>query len=374
DNIPEVFWLHQIDPPQVLFVSAASTRIFGLPPQAVQSDFKGFMARIHPDDRKRISTSFQRPSASTASEDTFVFFHADGTRRTLHTKIFPIRDDAGQCTLLAGITEDWTKRLEVQKQEHVQQERMIQADKMISLGILAAGVAHEINNPNHLIRLNAQAVRQIWELAHEHRHMHDGPDNDPELARVLGEVPGLLQGMLKASDRIRDIVRHMKDFARPDDIATEQAVDMGAVLHDALELTANTLKNTTNRLKVDVDKDLPTVRGNHQRLEQVVINLLMNAAEALPGKDRGIFIRLGRRDAKRVELTVRDEGQGMSPDALHHVFDPFFTTKRDQGGLGLGLAISRTIVAAHGGELGFEAAPHGGTVARVTLPAMERPS
>jgi signal transduction histidine kinase len=106
-------------------------------------------------------------------------------------------------------------------------------------------------------------------------------------------------------------------------------------------------------------------------LEQVFINLLINAAEALPDKNAGIEIRLRSKGPRHVELTVRDEGVGIPEHVKEHIFDPFFTTKRDCGGIGLGLAISKTIIDAHKGELCFEPAESGGTLALVTLPAME---
>lgn len=177
--------------------------------------------------------------------------------------------------------------------------------------------------------------------------------------------------MIGASDRIRDIVQHMKDFARTDTQGFDVPVNVGDVLRAAISLLHNQLKNATDRLEVGIEEDLPPVKGRQQQLEQVFINLLMNAAEALPDKNAGIHVRLRRQSPHQLELTVHDEGTGISPQVRGHIFDPFFTTKRDCGGLGLGLAISKTIIDSHGGELCFEPVESGGTLARVTLPAME---
>ncbi len=200
-------------------------------------------------------------------------------------------------------------------------------------------MAHEIiTNPNHLIRLNTQALQRICDMIQEQADP-DESDNSPLLADMRAEIPGLLRGMLGASDRIRDIVQHMKDFARPDDIAQIRPVDLGAVLRDALDLLGNKLKKRHQPSGgVHGREAAPGTRQTTNAWNQVVVNLLMNAAEALPDKDIGHFVTLGRcSSATHVELSVRDEGTGMTPDVLRHAFDPFFTTKRDQGGLGLGL-------------------------------------
>ena len=192
-----------------------------------------------------------------------------------------------------------------------------------------------------------------------------------DMARLDAEIPRLLNGIIGASDRIRDIVRHMKDFARADTLDADRPVDVADVLRAAISLLHNKLKNATDRLEVDIEDNLSPVKGNPQRLEQVFINLLINAAEALPDKNAAIRISLRSQGPQHLELAVRDEGTGIPEHVMKHIFDPFFTTKRDCGGIGLGLAISKTIIDAHKGELVFKPAENGGTLALVTLPTME---
>ena len=374
ENIPQIFWLHQLAPPRLLFVSDACERILGIPAKSLQADPELFFEHTHAEDRARMKDFLQSPSGIPQSGEAFRFVRPDGDTRWLHLKIFPVSPEGQPISRVAGITEDITERVVAEERDREQQRRLIEADKMISLGIMAAGVAHEINNPNHLLRLNAQALQRIQEMTEGARDSRDADSAaDPLLSAMREEIPGLLRGIIGASDRIRDIVRRMKDFARPEDIDSSQAVDLEAVLRDALELLRNTLKNATDRLDVRIEEGLPRVRGSHQRLEQVLINLVVNAAEALEGKDRAIAISLHRK-GRHLEITVFDEGRGIPEDIRRHVFDPFFTTKRDSGGLGLGLPISRTIVDSHGGTLDFETPPTGGTLARLLLPIMEAAS
>jgi PAS domain S-box-containing protein len=375
ENIKEIFWLQQLDPPRMLYVSKACEDILGVSEEVIMHDIRNLADRIHPDDHGRAQDFFRLKTMENSADEHFKFIRPDGEIRWLRSKIFPIVDAEGGATRVAGITEDITERIAAAEREKDSQRKLIQADKLISLGTLAAGVAHEINNPNHLLRLNAQAMEQIWKL------LRDQLDESlPEIAAIsiggmsMGqldtEIPRLLGGMIGASDRIRDIVQHMKDFARTDTQGIDLPVNVGDVLRAAISLLHNRLKNATDRMELSIEDDLPPVKGRQQQLEQVFINLLMNAAEALPDKNAGIHVSLRRRNPGRLELTIRDEGTGIPPEVMEHIFDPFFTTKRDYGGLGLGLAISKTIVDSHGGELCFESGDNGGTVARVTLPAL----
>jgi|GEM_PF-2530470 len=377
DNIQEIFWLQQLDPPRMLYVSKACEGILGIAEDVILADIKNLADRIHPDDHARAQGFYRLKTLENPVDEYFKFIRPDGETRWLRSKIFPITNADEAATRVAGITEDITERIASAEREKASQRQLIQADKLISLGTLAAGVAHEINNPNHLLRLNARAMEQIWSLL---RGQLD--ELVPEISTVsiggvtMGEldteIPRLLGGMIGASDRIRDIVQHMKDFARPDSLGNDAPVNVGGVLCDAISLLHNKLKNATDHLEIDIEEDLPPVRGNHQRLEQVFINLLMNAAEALPDRSAGIHVHLRLKNLRHLELTVRDEGTGIPAEVMEHVFDPFFTTKRDCGGLGLGLAISRTIIHSHGGDLYFEPAKNGGTLARVMLPTMEK--
>ena len=376
ENIQEIFWLQQLNPPRMLYVSAACEGILGVPKDVIMDDIRNLADHIHPDDYDRAQYFYQLKTLENSVDEYFKFVRPDGEIRWLRSKIFPIPNTDGGATRVAGITEDITERIAAAQREKDNQRKLIQADKLISLGTLAAGVAHEINNPNHLLRLNAQAVEQIWSQLREQLDV-----SLPEASAIsIGgmtmeqldtEIPRLLRGMLGASDRIRDIVQHMKDFARTDTQDTDQPVNVEDVLRAAVSLLHNKLKNATDRLEISIESGVPPVKGSHQRLEQVFINLLMNAAEALPDKNAGIHVCLRGQSPHQLELTIRDEGTGITAQVLEHIFDPFFTTKRDCGGLGLGLSISKTIIDAHGGELSFEPAQNGGTLARVTLPTME---
>jgi polar amino acid transport system substrate-binding protein len=151
-------------------------------------------------------------------------------------------------------------------------------------------------------------------------------------------------------------------------------IDLNSVAEVAVRLLEPSLRISTGHFTVEYGKNLPQVRGNAQRIEQVIVNLLLNACQALTDKERKISLATGYdQSTGTVILTVTDEGIGISPDVRPYLTDPFFTTKRDTGGTGLGLSVSAGIVKEHGGSLDFDSTPGEGTVVTLRLPAAQSP-
>ena len=292
--------------------------------------------------------------------------------RSWGVKAFPLRDGQGMVshTILwaSDITEKSRLRDEAQR-----------ATRLASLGELAAGMAHEINNPNGLILLNLPTIIDCFGDA---LREIEAAGNEPELGgldfpRVRTEVPELLREVQQAARRIKRIVDDLKDFVRQernDDAAT---VDLNEVVRAAVRLLANPIKTATDHFALRLAAELPPVRGSFQRLEQVVVNLVMNACQALPQRQRRLQLSTVDVPQKgEVLLQVEDEGVGIEPADLPHLTDPFFTTRRDQGGTGLGLSVSARIVREHDGRLEFNSTPGRGTIVTLRLPAVakEKPS
>jgi polar amino acid transport system substrate-binding protein len=256
------------------------------------------------------------------------------------------------------------------------QDRLIQADKLASLGILVSGVAHEINNPNGLMLLNLPILRDVYVDALEaletrYRQEGDFLLGGVSYARMREEVPQMLEEMVHASQRIKRIVEDLKDFARPDAVAAMEPFDLNSVVQASVRLVEPSLRKATTRFSASYAAGLPLVCGNPVRIEQVMVNLLINACQSLPASDRAIELTTAHDPvAASVVVTIRDEGVGIPAEHLPHLTDPFFTTKRESGGTGLGLSISAGIVKEHGGEITFQSPPAGGTLVTLTLPVM----
>jgi len=274
---------------------------------------------------------------------------------------------------IRGTVQDITERKQVEEAAERQRQELLKADKMIALGTLLAGVAHEINNPNHFILQSLPLLRAAWKDALPVLDAHAERDPDFSLANLpyhemRTEMPTLVEEVAQGAERIKFIVSELRAYTR-EQTHTTTSVSLNEAVRSSLTLLANPIRKATRRFSVDYQEDLPSVRGNLRRLEQIVINLILNACQSLPDADRAVRVKT-RHDveAGRVALTVSDEGVGIAPAVLQRITDPFFTTKRDVGGTGLGLAVAARIVEEHGGRLSFESEVGRGTVATLSLP------
>jgi polar amino acid transport system substrate-binding protein len=281
------------------------------------------------------------------------------------------------------LAQEVAERNRALEELRLHQDKLIQADKMATLGVLVAGVAHEINNPNGLILLNLPILRDVFKdsletLESRYREEGDFLLGGLDYSRMRGEVPHMLEDMSEGAARIKRIVEDLKDYARLDNVAWMEPFDLNAVVQAAVRLMDTSLRKATTRFSWSYAEELPNVSGNARRIEQVVVNLLINACQALPSPDHGIFVSTSfDPESRAVRLTVKDEGVGIPAEFMNRLTDPFFTTKRESGGTGLGLSISAGIVKEHGGTLTFVSPPGCGTTATLTLSSVqggERPA
>lgn len=266
-------------------------------------------------------------------------------------------------------------RINAEKAARIKEKQLVQADKIKSLGILVAGMAHEISNPNNFIMLNIPLLSDSWRDALPILERHYRSHGDFRLANLpfsemRNHIPDLLDAIRDGSRRIKKIISSLKDYARGGGADLSEDVNLNDVLDEALLLMSNPLKKATDRLTIHRDPTLPPLRGSFHQLEQVMINLIQNACQALTDRDQPIEIATRREpSAGTVGVRIRDGGPGIPPDHLDRIFDPFFTTKRAAGGCGLGLSICAGIVKEHGGAIRFESEPGQGTTVILEFPA-----
>jgi signal transduction histidine kinase len=272
------------------------------------------------------------------------------------------------------------EKKQAEEEARLRQEQLFRAAKMVSLGTLVSGVAHEINNPVTSALLNTQTLRKVWDgvlpiLDERSQKEGDFRVGGMTYKEIRERMPMLLSHIEDGTRRVRDIVTDLKDFARETPSERSDDIDVNEVVLKAVGLVSNLIKKSTNDFSVDYTPNPPAFKGNAQRIEQVIINLVMNACQALSDSERAVRVRTGRDpDEACVFVEVQDEGVGVPPQVMQRLKDPFFTTKRDTGGTGLGLAISDRIVRDHEGKMTFISEQGRGTTVRVyfPVPANER--
>ncbi|MBD1401230.1 hybrid sensor histidine kinase/response regulator [Pelovirga terrestris] len=286
------------------------------------------------------------------------------------SRAFPLLGEAGEISKIIIMKRN------VSEQKRLQDEAA-RASRLAVLGELSAGIAHEINNPNALILYNSEMLGGFLNdllpylresMTTESEHLFGGLS----CSDLIDEMPQMLTSIKDSARRIKQIVNDLRDFARRDPLNEDSFIDLNQIAQSSARLVSNVAGRSTDHFIVDLGKDLPVLSGVQGRLEQVVINLLINACQALT--DRSQKITLATSCCEKREhlfLTVTDEGRGIPADILEHIVEPFVTTKRQEGGTGLGLSVSARIVKEHRGSLRFSSSPGEGTIATLVLPAAQ---
>lgn len=269
-----------------------------------------------------------------------------------------------------------SERIKMENRAKIHQEQLIQADKMVALGTLVSGVAHEINNPNNFIMLNAPMLKKIWEhvlpVLDDYYDENDDSIIGFDYKTVKSKFFQACSNILEGSKRIKHIVDDLQKFSRRSVTEVSEQVDVNSVVNSSVNLLGNLIKNSTDRFFVEYG-ELPFISCNYQHLEQVVINLIHNSCQAITEKSKGLYIKTAFNEADgHVEISIEDEGIGIPADHIPRVTEPFFTTKRDSGGTGLGLTVSNRIINGYGGKLEFVSTPGEGTTATVFIPTSRK--
>jgi two-component system sensor kinase FixL len=315
-----------------------------------------FTERVHPDDRELVASRLRRALAhGLPYEAQYRVQWPGGGDRWIEATGRVDGSDHGGTRRVHGVCIDITEsRLAEQKVARLRDE-VLHAGRVSMMGQLAASLAHEINQPLGAILRNAEAAELFLQ----------NPEPD------LEEIRAIVADIRHDDQRAGAVIDRMRSLLRRQDLRAT-AVDVGDLLADVWMLVRADAAARHVRLEVgEVPADLPAVCGDRVHLQQVLINLVFNAMDALtdaPGSVRRVGVEAQRRDDQWVEFSVSDTGTGIEADRLARIFEPFFTTKTS--GMGMGLSISRTIVEAHGGRLWPASRAEGGTVFSFTLPVM----
>jgi len=334
-----------------VFWSAEGARIFGYDP-STEPTLPLLLQRVHPDDLWLAKRSIERTNQGepdNAFEIRLVM--PDGAVKHVYAVSHAVRDASARRALRALI--DVTAAKEAEAALHRAHAELAHVTRVATLGELTASIAHEVNQPLAAIVTNGQACLR-W-LG------RDVPD--------LDEARGALTRIVGDADRASDVLQRIRALAKKGE-PEKARLNLNEVIDDVLLLLSREVQSHQVSLELDLTPDLPPVRADRVQLQQVIINLLVNAIQAMaPVNDRprALQIRSHAHDADQVLVGVQDSGIGIDPDNQSRLFDTFFTTKPD--GVGMGLSICRSIIEAHGGEVWVSRNPGPGTTFQFTLPA-----
>jgi signal transduction histidine kinase len=278
-----------------------------------------------------------------------------GQARILELGSGCLRDAAGEGVGYFAVLRDRTA-------EHRAERLLHQSQKLESVGVLAAGVAHEVNNPLAFVRANIAQLQQLASLLEETRE-----ELPKEVASASEEMQEILDESLTGLDRMREIVKGLLRFSRTSSGRLE-ACDLNAIVEEAARF-ASLDRGSLVQLELRLADGLPQVDASPEQLAQVLLNLFLNAAHALADRPGASIVATTRACGDGVEVRVVDNGPGVPEAIRERIFDPFFTTRAPNEGTGLGLAIAFDIVRKHGGNLELENPAAGGACFKLTLPS-----
>lgn len=307
--------------------------------------------RVHPDERESLSTAIREAAAQDKPfERELRLSLPSGNVRWIGLR--GQREPDGPAGTVLGVAIDVTVRQRLEREAAQKRSELAHLSRVATLGELSGSLAHEINQPLMGILSNAQAAQRF--LAHDSVN--------------LDEVREILADIVEDDKRAGEVIRRLRPLLKKGEVQLE-TLDVNRLVGDVIRLTRNDLINRDVATNVSLANDLPRVRGDLVQLQQVLLNFIMNACDAMDGQPNPTLLVATRLDDGHcVEVSVKDSGPGVPPADLERIFQPFFTTK--DHGTGLGLSVCRTIVNAHGGRIWAQNDPAGGATLRMTLPAM----
>ncbi|RYZ35423.1 MAG: PAS domain-containing sensor histidine kinase, partial [Myxococcaceae bacterium] len=351
ENISEVFWIRDPRNGGVLYVSPSYEKIWGHSCESLYRSLHSWLDTIHPEDRGRVHTAASRVTGGHYDE-IYRIVLPDRSIRWIHDRAYPVRDESGEVHQMVGTAADVTERKNLEQQ-------FLRAQRMDSIGSLAAGIAHDLNNVLAPILMSIEMLR-------------------PRLADVRSRE--IIELIGSSARRGTDMVSRVLSFARGlEGIRAPVAVDR--LLDDVARIVGETFPRTI-RLTTELGPGLLMPEGDMTQLHQVILNLCVNARDAMPG---GGTIRLRAATVTldgiagsgnpvgatgpHVRICVEDTGCGMPDELMEKIFEPFFTTKEAGKGTGLGLSSVLAIVKGHGGFLSVTSRPGKGSCFSIHLPA-----
>lgn len=375
---PDTIILSDTKDGKILWYSPQTLELFGIKDSSELKESKKNISAIFTTEtftraEKMINNTI---SSGEYSYGEFSIEKKSGEVVPVESSFCIINDEKGNPENLFSIVRNITEKKEAEKKEKEYNEQLIQIEKMVSLGNLVSGVAHELNNPSAAILNYSEVILEIWKDVQVFL-------NDREINNIAMQIANLpcdeaiktfnksIEGIDESARRIKRRIDELKNFSGKDNVIKFKPIDVNNVIKSALSLNEKLIQKES----VDIFKNfsqVPFVLGNHDRLEQVIVNIIQNACYALKDNPREIHLRTAHDIIKnRIVVEVKDTGIGIEENIKDRIMDLYFTTRRDQGGTGLGLPICLRIVQEHNGTILIDSVPQKGTTVSIVLPVPE---
>jgi PAS domain S-box-containing protein len=331
-------------------------RIFGLRPQEFGATYETFLASVHPEDRDAVKKAVDESLADSHTPYSIEHrvIRPEGSERIVHERGEVTFDETGKPIRMVGTVHDITERKKIELEAYRARRELLRLERLSSLGELTASLAHELNQPLTAILSNAGAALRFLESGR----------------LDLGELREILQDIVNDDKRAGDIIRSLRSMLKQEEKERE-TIAINDVLRDMISLFHSEAVIRNMAVEMDLADPLPLVHVDRVQIQQVMLNLIMNAAEMMSHNEpehRKIVLQTRSADHRSVQVAVRDLGPGIEEKNLDHIFEPFYTTKRS--GLGMGLSVSRSIIEAHGGRIWVENNPDKGVTFYFELPVL----
>lgn len=397
-SLDNVVWSITPDTYKTIYLNPAAERLYGHPVADFIADSSLWFATVHPDDRERLGASMPEIMKKGVLDIEYRIVRPDGEIRWIHDHVHAIFDEQGKAVSLNGLGTDITlsRQAEVQlKKSHDElqaaysklqqaQSQLLQSEKLASIGQLAAGVAHEINNPIGYVYSNLGSLQKylddLFNVVETYEKVEPllAPHQDAmnsiramkdkaDLGYLREDVAALMSESREGITRVKKIVQNLKDFSHAGSDEEWQWID----LHQGLDSTLNIVWNEI-KYKGEVLKEygvIPEIECLPSQLNQVFMNLMVNAAHAI--EEKGVITLRTGVQGDNIWIEVADTGKGIAQEHLSKIFDPFFTTKPIGKGTGLGLSVSYSIIQTHHGSINVVSEVGKGTTFRITLPVKQ---
>lgn len=368
----------ELDPVRGLFVAGDGVaEMLGFGADHECGTVETLLANVHPEDRPSVAAAL-RDAAKAAVEVEFRVVHDGGSVRTVQAVAGELPDDGRSLITL----QDVTARKVAEEEKAAMIERIAESDRFEALGTLAGGIAHEINTPTQYVGDNINFMKggldSLLGFAQTARAAVDsggGLDllgrklDDLDLDFLQAELPAAADQALDGTERIARIVQAIKEFSYPSS-KSPHPVDLNHMVDVVATVTRNQWKYVAE-MDCDFDRDLPKISAIEGEINQVLVNLIVNATQAIGERGDGVLGRITvstKGLGSEVEISVADTGIGIAPENLKQIFEMFFTTKAPGQGTGQGLAITKAIIHRHGGRITVESEPGSGSCFRIRLP------